>query len=59
MLHTGGEGVHTSSDSTDGETRLHHRVRMEENSLDHIQNVCVSAQVEHIDKLPWTEMKSR
>lgn len=45
VLHTGGEGVHTSSDSADGETRLDNWVRVEKHSLDHIQNICVSAQV--------------
>lgn len=44
VLHTGGEGVHTSSDSADGETRLDNWVRVEKHSLDHIQNICVSVQ---------------
>lgn len=45
VLHTGSEGVHTSSYSADGEACLDNWVRVEKHSLDHIQNVCVSAQV--------------
>lgn len=46
VLHTGGEGVHTRSYSTDGETSLNNWVRVEKHSLDNIQSICVSAQVQ-------------
>lgn len=57
MLHTGGERVHTSSYSADGETRLDNWVRVEKHRLDHIQNICVSVQVEHlqVNKSLYTE----
>lgn len=45
VLHTGGEGVHTSSYGANGETRLDNWVRVEKHSLDNIQNICVSVQV--------------
>lgn len=46
VLHTGGEGVHTSSYGANGETRLDNWVRVEKHSLDNIQNICVSVQVD-------------
>lgn len=45
VLHAGGEGVHTSSYSPDGETCLDNWVRVEKHSLDHIQNICISVKV--------------
>lgn len=45
VLHTRGKGVHTSSDGTNGETRLDNWVRVEKHRLDDIQNICVSVKV--------------
>lgn len=41
VLHAGGEGVDAGSDCTDGETCLDGWIRVEEDGLDHIQNICV------------------
>lgn len=45
VLNTGGEWIHTGGDSTNGETGLNNRVRMEKHGLDNIQNICVSVYV--------------
>lgn len=44
VLHTGGKWVYAGSDSSDGETGLDNWVRMENHSLDYVQNICVAAQ---------------
>jgi len=46
VLHAGGQGVHAGGDGADGETRSDNWVRVEEHRLDHIQNICVSVQVQ-------------
>lgn len=42
VLHTGGQRVHAGNHCTDGETCPDSWFRMEDHSLDHIQNICVS-----------------
>lgn len=50
VLHAGGEGVHTGSDSSDDETGLDDRVGVEQHRLNHIENICVSVWEQSIVK---------
>lgn len=44
MLHAGGQGVHAGCHRTDSEPGADGRVRVEQQHLDHLQNVTVPAE---------------